>query len=35
MILLGFEETYGAHVPCPGGPSQFDRLEAAFAAKHH
>jgi hypothetical protein len=40
MILLGFDGIYGGHVPCgvtahgsPGGPLQFDRLEAALAAK--
>ncbi len=40
MILLGLDGTYGGQVPCgvtahgsPGGPLQFDRLEAALAAK--
>jgi len=40
MILLEFDGTYGGHVPCgvtahgsPGGPLQFDRLEAALAAR--
>ena len=42
MILLGFDGTYGGQVPCgvtahgsPGGPLQFDRLEAALAAKFY
>jgi len=42
MIMLGFDGTYGGHVPCgvtahgsPGGPLQFDRLEAAHGAKIH
>lgn len=40
MILVGFDGTYGGHVLCgatahgsPGGPLQFDRLEAALAVK--
>ena len=40
MILLGFGGVRGGHVPCgvtahggPGGPLQFDRLEAALDAK--
>ena len=42
MIQLGFGGTHGGHVPCgvtahgsPGGPLQFDRLEAALAAKFY
>jgi hypothetical protein len=37
IIVLGFDGTHGGHVPCgvtahgsPGGPLQFDRLEAAL-----
>jgi len=39
-IVFGFDGTYGGHVPCgvtahgsPGEPLQFDRLEAALAAR--
>jgi hypothetical protein len=42
MILVGFDGTYGGHVPCgvpahgsPGEPLQFDRLGAALATKLH
>ena len=42
MLLLGFDGTYGGYVSCgvtahgsPGGPLQFDRMEAAHAAKIH
>src|ERR1019366_2438372 len=42
MIQLGFGGTHGGHVPSgvtahgsPGGPLQFDRLEAALAARFH
>jgi hypothetical protein len=41
-MVFGFDGTYGGHVPCgvtahgsPGGPLQFDRLEAALAARFH
>jgi hypothetical protein len=41
-IVLEFDGAYGGHVPCgvtahgsPGGPLQFDRLEAALAARFH
>jgi hypothetical protein len=39
-IVFGFDGTCGGHVPCgvtahgsPSGPLQFDRLEAALAAR--
>jgi len=42
MLSFGFDGTHGGHVPCgvtahdsPGGPLQFDRLEAALAARLH
>src|ERR1700722_7381225 len=42
MIVLGFDGMHGGHVPCgvtahgsPSGPLQFDRLEAALAARFH
>jgi hypothetical protein len=41
MMVFGLME-YGGHVPCgvtahgsPSGPLQFDRLEAALAARFH
>ena len=42
MIVLRFDGTRGGHVPCgvtahgsPSGPLQFDRLEAALAARFY
>ena len=41
-IMVEYDGMHGGHVPCgvtahgsPGGPLQFDRLEAALAAKAH
>jgi hypothetical protein len=42
IIVLDYDEMRGGHVPCgvtahgsPGGPLQFDRLEAALATSFH
>ena len=42
IVVLGYDGMHGGHVPCgvtahgsPGGPLQFDRLEAALAARLH
>jgi hypothetical protein len=42
IIVTGFDGVHGGHVPrgvtahgSPGGPLQFDRLEAALAARLH